>query len=83
MENKSNHHNKNAKDGARDSQKGTFIVKVEFCQNNTWQGKITWAEENQSQRFRSALELLNLIDGAMAKTKEKASEEGNQEHSVS
>ncbi len=47
-------------------QKGTFIVKVEYCQNGTWQGKVVWAEENRSERFRSMLELIKLMDEAMA-----------------
>ena len=43
------------------SKKGTFIVKVEYCQNESWQGQVIWAEENRSVRFRSALELMKLI----------------------
>ena len=46
-------------------KKGTFIVKVDYCENETWQGRVTWAEENKSEHFRSALELIKLIDGAM------------------
>ncbi len=46
--------------------KGTFIVKVEYNQNQTWQGQVIWAEENKIVRFRSALELLKLIDEAVA-----------------
>ena len=45
--------------------KETFIVKVEHCENETWQGHVTWAEENKSVHYRSALELIKLIDGAM------------------
>ena len=48
--------------------RGTFLVKVDYCQNNTWQGRVIWAEENRVEHFRSALELIKLIDGAMAKT---------------
>ena len=47
-------------------RKGTFIVKVEYCQNGTWQGKVVWAEENKTERFRSMLELIKLMDEAMA-----------------
>ena len=43
----------------------TFVVKVEHCENESWQGRVTWAEENKSVHFRSALELLKLIDGAV------------------
>ena len=44
--------------------KQTFIVKIYNCQNDTWQGKIIWAEENKSQHFRSMLEMLKLMDEA-------------------
>ncbi|WP_022765852.1 hypothetical protein [Butyrivibrio sp. XPD2006] len=47
-------------------KKGTFVVKIEFCQHGTWQGQVIWAEENRTERFRSALELLRLMDEAMA-----------------
>ena len=46
-------------------KKETFIVKVEYCQNETWQGQVIWAEENKTVRFRSALELMKLMDEAM------------------
>lgn len=45
--------------------KGTFIVHVKYRQNATWQGEVIWAERNKKQCFRSALELLKLIDGAL------------------
>jgi hypothetical protein len=47
-------------------QKNTFIVKIDHCQRGTWQGQIVWAEENRTERFRSALELMKLMDEAMA-----------------
>ena len=45
----------------------TFIVKVMNQQNATWQGSVTWVDEQREQYFRSALELLRLIDGALEK----------------
>ena len=45
----------------------TFIVKVMNQQNATWQGSVTWVDEQREQYFRSALELLKLIDGALEK----------------
>lgn len=45
--------------------KGTFIVKILNTQNSTWQGTVTWVEQRRTQNFRSALELLKLIDGAV------------------
>ena len=52
------------KSGAERST-GTFIVKILNKQNSTWQGSVTWVEEQRTQNFRSALELLKLIDGAL------------------
>ena len=49
-----------------DKKKGTFVVKIEFCQHGTWQGKVIWAEENRTERFRSTLELVQLMGEAMA-----------------
>ena len=41
------------------------IVQVKYTENETWQGKVTWAEKNKSQYFRSALEMLKLMDKAL------------------
>ena len=34
-------------------------------QNSTWQGSITWVEEQKTQNFRSALEMIKMIDGVL------------------
>ncbi|MGN0986671.1 MAG: hypothetical protein ACI4OO_02425 [Otoolea sp.] len=52
--------------------KGTFIVQVKYRQNSTWQGEVTWTERRQKQYFRSALELLKLIDSALDMNEEEA-----------
>ena len=52
------------KNGAEKPQ-GTFVVKILNKQHSTWQGSVHWVEENVTQKFRSALELLKLIDGAL------------------
>lgn len=44
----------------------TFVVNVQFRQHATWQGTVKWAEQNREVRFRSALELLKIMDGALA-----------------
>lgn len=49
---------------------GTFILKILNRQNSTWQGSVTWVEEGKTQNFRSALELLKLIDGALDEKQE-------------
>lgn len=45
--------------------KGTFIIRVEQRQHSSWQGRITWVEEGKTENFRSALELIKMIDGAL------------------
>lgn len=45
--------------------RATFLVHVKYRQNATWQGEVIWAEKQQKQSFRSALELLKLIDSAL------------------
>lgn len=42
----------------------TFMIRVLFRQNTSWQGRITWMNENREECFRSVLELLLLIDSA-------------------
>lgn len=43
----------------------TFVVKILNNQNSTWQGSITWVEGQKTQHFRSALEMLKMIDGVL------------------
>ena len=41
---------------------GTFIIRVQHRQNSSWQGLVTGMEENKTVSFRSALELIKIID---------------------
>ena len=50
------------------STKCTFEIKVKFLQNSTWQGEIVWSEQDLRQNFRSVLEMLKLMDEALANT---------------
>lgn len=52
-------------------KKATFVVQVQFRQNATWQGTITWTDEKKAQRFRSTLEMIKLMDDALAETSQK------------
>ena len=45
----------------------TFSVRILFRQNSSWQGTVSWLETNVEQPFRSALELILLMDGALRK----------------
>lgn len=57
----------------------TFIIHVQYRQNATWQGKIVWAESKQSTHFRSALEMLKLMDSAVERADVDNEEMNNQE----
>ena len=43
----------------------SFRLKILFRQNTSWQGIVTWTESRQEQTFRSALELIMLLDSAL------------------
>ena len=42
-----------------------FIIKVYGTENSSWQGTIEWLNENKEMPFRSTLELIKLMDGAI------------------
>ena len=43
-------------------EQDTFIVRIQYRQNASWQGHVTWVDENRTVPFRSALELIKLLD---------------------
>jgi hypothetical protein len=50
-------------------QKGelaTFALRVLFRQNTSWQGSVSWLEGGREETFRSVLELMFLLDSAIA-----------------
>nr|WP_317283099.1 hypothetical protein [uncultured Sellimonas sp.] len=47
------------------NSKETFLLTIESQQNATWQGTVTWVEKRDKQYFRSALELIKLIESAL------------------
>ena len=51
--------------GGKEREKGTFVVRIMNRNNSTWQGSLDWVEEKKTQNFRSALELIKLIDSAL------------------
>lgn len=44
---------------------GTFIIRVQQRQSGTWQGRVTWVDQNKTTRFRSILELIKLIESGI------------------
>ncbi|MBC3517149.1 hypothetical protein H8K20_12185 [Neobittarella massiliensis] len=54
--------------------KETFVVQIQYRQNATWQGKVTWADKDETKSFRSALELIKLIDSALDESESTVSQ---------
>lgn len=51
--------------GRFSGKEATFLIKVLYRQNATWQGTVTWVEEDRTVNFRSALELFVLIESTL------------------
>jgi len=47
-------------------KKSVFFIQITDTQNASWQGTITWADGRKAENFRSALELIKLIDSAVS-----------------
>ena len=54
---------------------GTFIVRVQHRQNSSWQGRLTWVEEDKTINFRSIWEMIKLIENAVDTVSEPEDEE--------
>ncbi len=50
---------------SRHGEIGTFIVRVQHRQNSSWQGRITWMEEDKTVAFRSVWEMIKLMENAV------------------
>lgn len=57
----------------------TFVIRILFQQNATWQGRICWKDSSQIMNFRSFLELIKLIDSALLSVEMWNDEEGKKE----
>ena len=49
----------------RQGKLATFSLRVIFRQNASWQGAVSWLEGGREENFRSALELVFLMDSAL------------------
>lgn len=58
-------HEKNIRD--------TFVVQIFSRQNAAWQGTVTEVDRGETKCFRSALELIRLVDSAEMKRQENRS----------
>ena len=53
-----------------EKKEATFVVHVNKCENDSWQGQITWADRDERINFRSAMELITLMDTALDSSEE-------------
>lgn len=53
----------------------TFVVDIKCRQNHTWQGMVKWVGQKKELPFRSALELIKLMDSAMEETEPEKHED--------
>lgn len=49
------------------SERRTFVIHILNRQNATWQGTVTWLDGKRTRPFRSALELIRLMDGVIGR----------------
>ena len=49
----------------RSSKPASFLIEIRYQQHQTWQGTITWLEAKKKVNFRSALELIRLMNSAL------------------
>ena len=57
---------------------GTFIVRVQHRQNSSWQGRITWMDQNKTVYFRSIWEMIKMVEEALNTV--SAQEDSPREH---
>lgn len=53
-------------------ERETFVVRIMNTQNATWQGTVTWTDGKRTESFRSALELIRLIDSTLMEQEEQS-----------
>lgn len=44
---------------------GMFVIRVSHRQHSSWQGRVTYLDENRTVNFRSVLELIKIIDSTL------------------
>lgn len=54
----------------------TFRISILFRQNASWQGTVLWVDRDMESQFRSALELIGLMDNALSVSLEKPERQG-------
>lgn len=57
----------------------TFVINVKCRQNHTWQGTVKWVEGQKELPFRSALELIKMMESALDLSEEEQNKEESME----
>lgn len=55
--------------GARLPYMASFVIRVQYRHNSTWQGTVQWMEGMQLLHFKSVFELMKLMDEALDRKK--------------
>lgn len=50
---------------------GTFVIRVQHRQHSSWQGMVTYLDKDKTVYFRSALELMKIIDSTLDEAEQK------------
>ena len=48
-------------------KKATLIAQIQFRQNSTWQGFVKWVEGNETYKFESELEFIQILEAVAKK----------------
>ncbi len=49
----------------------SFVIEVKSQENHSWQGTVTWVQGKKTEHFRSALELMRLMDSTLNRKEEQ------------
>lgn len=53
-------------------KQNSFVIDIKDTQHESWQGTIRWINNEKEETFRSALELIKMIDSSLNCDKEGA-----------
>ena len=59
----------------------TFLVQIRNTQNATWQSTVAWTDGRKQETFRSALELIKLIDSVLSTGDNQEGDSGEENRS--
>jgi len=48
----------------------SFVIEIKSQENHSWQGTVTWVQGKKTEHFRSALELMRLMESTLNKEEE-------------